>query len=719
MVVARAQVSGGDRMRRRLLAMVGANLAAPRRDGANGPCENGEPVDEAMATDHQAVRSDHGMNGRSAAYPILFSPVTLNGVTIKNRIVSTAHATAYAIGGYPKEKYQRYYERKARGGVGLIITFGSCSVHPSSSVAEWSGVANWDDSIIPDFAEMAGVAHRHGAAIFCQLTHMGRRGTSTNSSRPLLAPSAIAEPAHRERPKAMEPGEIAEVVEAFAAAAERLKRGGYDGVEITSYGGHLIEQFWSPHVNRRMDEYGGSLENRMRFSIEVIEAVRERVGADFCVGFRMTGDQLLKGGLGHEEMKEIAARLGDLKRLDFFNISGSTGETAELQAKTVPSLDNPLGVFNRYAASIREVVGVPVLVAARIIEPAMAEAALRRGDADLIGMTRALIADPDMPRKALAGDADEIRLCTGANEGCIGRLFQGLPIRCVQNPLIGHEDELDTIERAPVRRKVVVVGGGPAGMEAARVAALRGHTVVLFERTSVLGGQVRVAAMAPHRAEYGRAITWLGRQMRHQEIDVRLGTEGTVEAVLGEQPDAVVVATGATPREPSFPIDGFPRVVTCDQVLRREVPVGEGARCLVIDEDAHLRGPGAAEALLDAGATVEIVTKEQTVGLDVDPTLKPALYRRLFEKGVTMTPLTEVVGVSSGGVSVAHVYSGQRREIATDVVVLALGGEARAELYDELQAAAPGLEVRRAGDCVAPRYLYDAMLEATRVGRAV
>ncbi|MGH7319628.1 MAG: NAD(P)-binding protein, partial [Candidatus Rokuibacteriota bacterium] len=444
------------------------------------------------------------MSAAGIPYPRLFSPITLNRVTIRNRIVSTAHATGYAVQGYPRDRYRRYYERKARGGVGLIITFGSCSVHPSSSVAEWNGVANWDDSIIPDLAAMAEVVHRHGAKVFCQLTHMGRRGTSANSSRPLLAPSPVAEPVHRERPKELELHEIRELVDAFAAAAERVQRSGYDGVEVTSYGGHLLEQFWAPHVNKRTDAYGGSLEHRMRFSVEVIEAVRDRVGPHFCVGFRMTADQLLKDGLDHTAMKEIAARLADLKKIDYFSISGSTGETLELQAKTVPSLDHPPGVFNHYAASIKEVVDVPVLVAARIITPAMAEDVLQQGTADLIGMTRALIADPDLPVKALAGQSEDIRVCTGANEGCIGRLYQGLSIRCVQNPVIGHEEELGAPQPAATSRRVIVVGGGPAGMEAARLAAARGHRVSLFEQAEALGGQVRAAAMAPRRAEYGR-----------------------------------------------------------------------------------------------------------------------------------------------------------------------------------------------------------------------
>lgn len=659
------------------------------------------------------------MSAPGSPFPLLFSPITLNRVTIRNRIVSTAHATGYAVGGYPKERYRAYYERKARGGVGLIITFGSCSVHPSSPVAEWSGVANWDDSIIPDLTAMAEVVHRHGARIFCQLTHMGRRGISATSARPLLAPSAVPEPVHRECPKVLELHEIREIVEAFAAAALRVKRSGYDGVEITSYGGHLIEQFWAPHVNQRTDEYGGSLENRLRFSREVVEAVRDRVGPDFCAGFRMTADQLLKDGLDHRAMKEIAGRLAALGKLDYFSISGSTGEMPELQAKTVPSLDHPLGLFNHYAASIKEVVDVPVLVAARIIDPAMAEDVLRRGAADLIGMTRALIADPDLPRKALAGQRDDIRFCTGANEGCIGRLFQGLAIRCVQNPLIGHEAELDAVPPARVRRRIVVAGGGPAGMEVARVAAERGHEVTLLERSDALGGQVRIAAMAPHRAEYGRSIAWLARQLDKLGIEVRLGTEATLERLLAERPDVVVVATGATPRPGRWPGSDRPHVVTAEAVLRGEVSARPGQRCVVIDDDAHMRGPGAAEALLDAGAQVEIVTRETMVGLDIDPTLRPILYRRLFTKGVVMTPLTAVLEIGTEAVRVEHVYSRRAREIAADLVVLALGGEARAELYERLRAASPQLEVHRVGDAVAPRRLYDALLEGTRVGHQV
>jgi dimethylglycine catabolism A len=364
-------------------------------------------------------------------------------------------------------------------------------------------------------------------------------------------------------------------------------------------------------------------------------------------------------------------------------------------------------------------VDVPVLIAARIIDPAMAEDVLQRGAADLVGMTRALIADPDLPAKALAGRREDVRFCTGANEGCIGRLYQGLAIRCVQNPLIGHEAELSAVAPARVPRRIVVAGGGPAGMEAARLAAERGHRVTLLEQGDALGGQVRVAAMAPHRAEYGRSIAWLARQLDPAGVEVRLGMEATVEAILGLRPDAVVVATGAVPRAAPWPGADAAHVVTADAVLLGRVPVRPGQRCVVLDDDGHMRGPGAAEALLDAGGQVEIVTRETLVGPDIDPTLRPALFRRLFTKGVVMTPLTTVQEIGPRTVRVEHVYSGQAWDRPADLVVLALGGEARADLYEGLRAAAPGLEVHRVGDAVAPRRLHDALLEGTRAGRLV
>ena len=410
------------------------------------------------------------------AYRMLLSPITINQVTRSRTESSTAHATAYAIDGHPKEKYRRYYQRKARGGVGLIYLW--LRVGPSEfecrRVERSRGLGRRHHSRL---AAMADVVHRHGAKIFCQLTHMGRRGTSINSSRPLFAPSPLSEPAHRERSKQMEIEEIRDVVlpgrmprivsSAAATMVSRLRL----TADICSNSSGRRTSTSAPTI------CAGSLEKRMRLSVEVIEAVRDRVGSDFVVGFRMTGDQLLKGGLGHDEMKVIAARLGELHKLDYFNISGLTGETAEPKRK--PShRSTTRSVFSTSTRRRSAVVDVP-LVAARIVEPSMAEAALQRGRRrshrnDQILDCRSRSTEESNDRRTRRNQALHRR-----ERGCIGRLFQGLPIRCVQNPLIGHEDEFDTLESAGEIKKVVVVGGGPGGMEAARIAAERGHQVVL------------------------------------------------------------------------------------------------------------------------------------------------------------------------------------------------------------------------------------------------
>ena len=402
----------------------------------------------------------------------LFTPITVGGVTLKNRIFSSGHAEAMAEGGRPSGRLVHYHEAKARGGCALTIFGGSSSVHPSSPAAAWKQIANHDDSIDP---EGSGV---------------------------LWAPSQIPERVHREVPHELEPEQIAELVSAFGEAARRCREGGLDGVEISMAHNHLVDQFWSPLFNERRDEYGGSLDNRMRFGFEVLAEIRRRAGRDFVVGARISGDEHTPGGLGAEDMAAIARRLAASGLIDFLSIIGGGTHTYTLQAALAAAIKN--------AAP-----GMPILHASRIVDPVHADRLVAGGEIDVVGMTRALIADPELPRKAREGRLDDIRRCVGANEGCIDRIYQGKAVTCVQNPVTGRESELGDLRRTATPTRVVIVGGGVAGLEAARVAALRGCDVVLMEKTAELGGQVLLAARAPARAEYaGIARSWCSTRGR-------------------------------------------------------------------------------------------------------------------------------------------------------------------------------------------------------------
>jgi mycofactocin system FadH/OYE family oxidoreductase 2 len=650
-----------------------------------------------------------------AELKLLMSPIKIGSKLAKNRIVSTPHATGYGRDGYPTQRYLDYYAYKAKGGVGVIQPFGSTSVHPSSLSSDWGGIHNWDDSIIPWYAKFAAAAHQYGALLIPQISHRGRRGSSKLTGAALYAPSDEPEEMHHEIPHVMTKQDIREFVRAYGAAAVRCQKAGCDGVDLAYWGAHLQEQFWSPRSNFRTDEYGGDLVNRMRFAVEVLEEVREQVGRDFIVGVRLTGDEMLEGGLGHQELKEIAARLNDLGLIDYFTISGGSAQTLKGLAVNMASLYYPHGVFNNLAASMKEVISVPVIVAGRIVDPVEAEEVLQNGSADLVAMTRALIADPELPKKASEGRLDDIRTCMGANEYCIGRLYAGLPISCTQNPVIGLEPELGEIQPAPATKKVVVVGGGPAGMEAARVARLRGHAVVLFEQEHELGGQIRAAARAPDRAEYGGSIQWLERQVRKLGVDVRTGVTASAESVLAEQPDTVIICTGSVSRRPRIPgIDAAHVVGAEDVLLGRD---GVGRRVLVLDQDGHMRGPSAAQFLAQQGKDVEIVTSRWAVGEELDDTLRPAVYTRLFKAGVTLTPHMEVREIAGSRVRLRNVWSEQEHWQPADTVVLALGGRARDQLYHALTGRVP--ELYLAGDAMAPRRLHDALLDASRAARAV
>src|SRR5947209_2195250 len=648
----------------------------------------------------------------------LFSPIPVGRLTLKNRIYSSGHAEAMAEGGRPSGRLVHYHEAKARGGCALTIFGGSSSVHPSSPAAAWKQIANHDDSIIPGYRALADAVHAHDCLVFTQLTHLGRRAQSDpEGSGVLWAPSQIPERVHREVPHELEPEQIAELVSAFGEAARRCREGGLDGVEISMAHNHLVDQFWSPLFNERRDEYGGSLDNRMRFGFEVLAEIRRRAGRDFVVGARISGDEHTPGGLGAEDMAAIARRLAASGLIDFLSIIGGGTHTYTLQAASVPNMSFAPAVFVPLAAAIKNAApGMPILHASRIVDPVHADRIVAARQIDVVGMTRALIADPDLPRKAREGRLDDIRTCVGANEGCIDRIYQGKPVTCVQNPANGREGELGQVGKASVAKKVVIVAGGVAGLEAARVAALRGHRVVLFEKDTQLGGQVLLAARAPARADYAGIVRFLVIQVKKLGVEIRLGVEAAAAGVLAERPDAVVIATGSHPYVPPLPGADGKHVVTDRDVLADTARVG--ANVVVVDDVHTQQALSTAELLLDQGKRVEVVSPLFYVGQDVGITSIAPLYTRLFTKGAVLTPHTELRAIEGSAVIVANVHAGAERRIeGVDSVVLAMGSRSTDALYRELKGRVP--ELHAVGDCVAPRGVHQAILDGTHAGRAI
>ncbi len=650
----------------------------------------------------------------SPQFPLLFSSLRVGHAEVKNRIVSTSHDASFGAGGHPTDRYIRYHVEKAKGGAVLVQAFGTTSVHPSSAGGA-GNVQIVDDSIVPHFSRMAAEIHRWGALVTCQLVHRGRRMSSLASRRAAVAPSDVPNERTWEVPHALSIPEIREIVDAYAAAAVRTRAGGFDGVELAFFGDMLPDEFLSPSVNRRTDEYGGPLENRARLAREIAGAVREAVGRDFVVGARVSADDFLDGELDRQERLKVTRMLDALGVLDFFSVTAGTVKGMLGRPRHVPSAYFPHGTYLDLVAPYKQAVRVPVIYAGRIVHPAEGEDVLRRGIADLVGMTRAIIADPEMPRKAMDGRVDEIRLCVGANEGCIGRLYMGLPIECVQNPMIGREEELAEIRPAARRKRVVVIGGGPAGLEAARVAALRGHDVALLEREAELGGQVRSAARAPGRAEFLGITAWLARQVRQAGVDVRLETTATRDLVRALGADAVIVATGSRPRVAPIAVGGGARVVSAEDVLLERVVVR--GRVVVVADDPHMAGPTTADFLAGRGCAVEVITRHYVVGEAIDDTQKPVVLERLLRRGVMLTALTEARAVTPDGVEVRHILTGETRRLSADTVVVACGGCANDDLYHAL--ADRPVERFLIGDAFAPRRVHDALLDATRAARAV
>ncbi len=646
---------------------------------------------------------------------LLFSPLALRGVTLRNRIVSTAHATGLAEQGSIGDRLIAYHAARARGGVGLIIT-EQTSVHPTSTSRHVGAIRNWDDTIIGPYRRLADAAHRHGTPVFAQLNHAGGLSGSHGPDHRVVAPSAFDAELSEETPHVLDLEEIAELGRAFAAAAARVRAGGLDGVELHGGHGNLIQQFLSPLTNYRTDAYGGSLENRLRFAEEVLAAVRRAVGEDFVVGLRLSAEEHEPGGLTLEEARRLARALTETGRLDYLNVTAGRDLNSWSLAMHYAPMYLPSLHLRHLARGIKEVVGVPVLAVGRIVDPGDAEAILAAGDADLVGMTRAQIADPDLANKAARGAFAEIRACVGANEGCLGRLFRGLPITCVHNPLSGREAELGELRPADRARRVLVAGGGVAGLEGARVAALRAHRVLLLERQGTLGGQVQLARRAPRRGEFGAIADHLVGAVERAGVEIRTGCEATAASVLAAAPEAVIVATGSEPRVPDWPgSDG--RVVSVRAALGGAVV---GNPVLVLDTKGDMAGLTAADWLAERGYDVTVVTPHLYAGPQIELMTWRILYQRLLDRKVTILAQTEVVGLSDRGVVVRHVFSGAESTLdGAATVVAACGGHATDRLYRELRVAAPGLALHLVGDAAAPRQVEQAIYEGHMAGRAV
>ena len=670
----------------------------------------------------------------------LLQPFKLKHLTLKNRIMSTAHEPNYAEDGMPTDRYRLYHVEKAKGGIALTMTAGSAIVSRDSAPV-FGNLLVYKDEIVPWLKKLTDECHEHGTAVMIQLTHLGRRTVWNKADwLPVIAPSPLREPAHRAFPKEMEDWDIERVIKDYADAAERMKAAGLDGFELQCYG-HLLDGFWSPATGQRTDGYGGSLENRMLFGLRVLKAIRDRIGDSLVVGLRIAADEDWEQGLTRAEGLEICKRFRDSGLIDFLNIIKGHIEHDAPLADVIPVAGMKASPHLDFAGEVRALTKFPVFHAARINDVATARHAVAEGKLDMVGMTRAFIADPHIVKKITEGREQDIRPCVGATY-CLDRIYEGHEALCIHNPATSREASMPhVIARAEKAKSVVIVGAGPAGLEAARVAGERGHKVTLFEAANEAGGQIRMAARLKRRRELIGIVDWRVAQAERLKVDLRFNTLAEASDVLALEPDTVIIATGGMAQNLSIE-SGSDLAVSSWDILSGDVkPTGE---VLLFDDNGAHSGMTAAELIAEAGTPLEIVSPERFFAPEMGGLNLVPYMRALTDKGVTITTMTRVRTLAREGNRIratlwspyTQADSGSR---IVDQVVVENGTSPLADLYFDLKELSSNrgevdhmalingrpqsivsnsqgrFQLFRIGDAVASRNIHASIYDALRL----
>ncbi len=618
----------------------------------------------------------------------LLQPFQLKHLTLKNRIMTTSHEPAYPEDGMPKERYRAYHEERAKGGIALAMTAGSSAVSKDSPPV-FNNILAYKDEVVPWIRNLTDSCHEHGCAMMIQLTHLGRR-TSWNKGDwlPSVSSTKHREPAHRSFPKLIEDWDIERIIGDFADAAERMQAGGMDGIELQVYG-HLLDQFWSPLTNELSGPYGAdTLENRLRFPLDVLSAIRKRVGHKFIVGFRYTADEMQSGGVTPEEGIVISQKLEETGQLDFLNVVRGRIHTDPAMTEAIPVQGMPTGHQIDFAGSVKKVTNLPIFHASRIPDVATARHAISAGLLDMVGMTRAHIADPHIVQKIIEKREVDIRPCVGATY-CLDRIYNSGEALCIHNAATGRELAMPHVVNISNKiKKVVVIGAGPGGLEAARVASERGHAVTVLEAADQPGGQIRLTAQSSRRREMISIVDWRMQQCEKRGVSFQFNTYAEMPDVVALEPQVVVVATGGVPNMELFETKGeLENVSSAWDLISGDVKPAE--HILIYDESGDHPGLQAAEIAANAGCKVEIMTPDRTVSPEIMAMNLVPYMRALQNKDVTFTVARRLLNLSQNGnklkAEIGTDYSSLKTFLEYDQVILNYGTLPVDELYFQLK----------------------------------